>query len=209
LERWWRFRARALHWINQLVPGRPCIEYLGFVSFKAKIEGFRKNIHVRRGARVREGAWLNCMDKNASIEIGERTLIMPYAKLMATEGAITIGQNSSVHSFDVLYGYSGGLRIGNNVRMGVNVSLIAGNHGFDDPTRSPNEQEGTSKGIVVHDNVWIGAGAIILDGVEVGEGAVIGAGSVVTHSVPPNAVCMGVPAKVVRLRGEVRGPQNA
>jgi acetyltransferase-like isoleucine patch superfamily enzyme len=209
LKRWWWFKPRAQKVLNDLLPGRPNIDRNGHVSFRAKIEGFHKNIHVRSGANVREHAWLHCMDAGSSIEIGERTLIMPYAKLVAGfDGSIKIGRGCTIHSFDVLYGFTGGLRIGDNVRTGVNVSMISSNHSFEDPERTPNDQGDSSKGIVIRDDVWIGAGVIILDGVEVGEGAVLGAGAVVTKNMPANSVCLGVPAKAVRQRGGNSTSQN-
>lgn len=57
-------------------------------------------------------------------------------------------------------------------------------------------------GVEIGDDVWIGAGSVVLDGVRIGAGAVIGAGSVVTRDVPPRAVAVGSPARVVRYRGE-------
>ena len=206
---WWWFKPRAWKVLNDTLPGRPNIDRDGHVSFRAKIEGHRKNIHIRSGASVREHAWLNCMDEGSSIEIGERTLIMPYAKLVAGfNGSIKIGRLCTIHSFDILYGFTGGLQIGDNVRTGVNVSMISGNHSFDDPTRSPNDQGHSSKGIIIHDNVWIGAGVIIVDGVEIGPNSVLGAGAVVTKNMPGDSVCVGVPARAVRKRGE-KSPESS
>ncbi len=54
--------------------------------------------------------------------------------------------------------------------------------------------------IVIGNDVWIGAGAIILPEVEIGDGAIIGAGAVVTHNIPAYAVVAGVPAKILRYR---------
>ena len=64
------------------------------------------------------------------------------------------------------------------------------------------EQEWDSEkaGIIVGDDVWIGANATILPGVKIGKGAVIGAGSVVTKDVKEYAIVAGVPAKHVRYR---------
>ena len=141
----------------------PNIDRNGHVSFRAKLEGHRKNIRVRSGACVREHAWLNCMDEGSSIDIGERTLIMPYAKLVVGfNGSIKIGRLCTIHSFDVLYGFTGGLQIGDNVRTGTNVSMITANHSFDDPNRGARTiREIAAKGIIIHDNVWVGAGVII------------------------------------------------
>lgn len=59
------------------------------------------------------------------------------------------------------------------------------------------KQQGT---IIIGNDVWIGAGAIILSGVAIGDGAIIGAGAVVTHDIPPYSVVGGVPAKILRYR---------
>jgi maltose O-acetyltransferase len=52
--------------------------------------------------------------------------------------------------------------------------------------------------IVIEDDAWIGAGAIIMPGITVGEGAVVGAGAVVTKDVPPYTVVAGVPARPIK-----------
>jgi acetyltransferase-like isoleucine patch superfamily enzyme len=80
--------------------------------------------------------------------------------------------------------------------------LIPANHRFDDVNR-PIWTQGESRiGIRIEDGVWIGANATILDGCTVGEGSVVAAGAVVTRDVPPLSVVAGVPARVVRMRGE-------
>jgi galactoside O-acetyltransferase len=56
--------------------------------------------------------------------------------------------------------------------------------------------------VVIEDEVWIGSHVVILPGVRIGQGAVIGAGSVVSRSIPPNAIAYGVPARVMRMRGD-------
>lgn len=95
----------------------------------------------------------------------------------------------------------GPVRIGDHVMMGPEVMVFAQGHNFDDLSR-PMVQQGESEPdeVVIGDDVWIGARAIILPGVHVGHGAVIGAGSVVTKDVPPFAVAAGNPARVVKSR---------
>lgn len=62
-------------------------------------------------------------------------------------------------------------------------------------------REAVSKGdIVIDDDVWVGARAMIMSGVHIGQGAVVAAGAVVTKDVPPYAVVGGVPAKVLKYR---------
>lgn len=52
----------------------------------------------------------------------------------------------------------------------------------------------------IGNDVWIGCHAVILSGVRIGDGAIVGAGSVVTHDVPPYAVVVGVPARLLKMR---------
>jgi len=54
--------------------------------------------------------------------------------------------------------------------------------------------------VVIEDEVWLGAHAVVLAGVRIGRGAVIGAGGVVTCNIPANAVVAGAPARVLRMR---------
>ncbi len=88
----------------------------------------------------------------------------------------------------------GGITLGDNVFIAPKVCLITENHGIAPSAR----RTLTSKPVVLCDNVWVGAGAIILPGVTVGENSVVGAGAVVTHDVPPNTVVAGSPAGIIR-----------
>ena len=58
-------------------------------------------------------------------------------------------------------------------------------------------------GIVIEDDVWIGANCLITAGVRIGEGAVIAGGSVVTKDVKKNSIVGGVPAKLIKMRSEI------
>ncbi len=83
------------------------------------------------------------------------------------------------------------------------VQILAVNHVYDDPTRPIREQGITAQGIVIEDDVWIGAGAIVLDGVTIGRGSVIGAGAVVADDIPPYSIAVGSPAKPIRDRRQI------
>jgi acetyltransferase-like isoleucine patch superfamily enzyme len=82
------------------------------------------------------------------------------------------------------------------------VQLICGNHTFarrDVPIRA---QPTVEEPIVIEEDVWLGASAIVLGGVTVGRGCVVGAGSVVTRDLAPYSIARGVPAQVVGVRGD-------
>lgn len=137
------------------------------------------------------------------ISIGDRCRIGQGAIIATQGGWVEIGDQCTIQPYAILYGH-GGLRIGDYVRIAAHTVLIPADHRFEDLDRPIAEQGETRQGIVVEDDVWIGANVTILDGCTVGSGAVIAAGAVVTRSVPPRAVVAGCPARVMRWRGERR-----
>lgn len=87
------------------------------------------------------------------------------------------------------------LILGNRVTISPNVSFLCSMH----PEKSKlSEIYGKTEPIVIEDDVWIGAGAIIMGGVKVHECSIVGAGAVVTKDVPPYTVVVGVPAKPLK-----------
>ncbi|OPY61571.1 MAG: Galactoside O-acetyltransferase [Syntrophorhabdaceae bacterium PtaU1.Bin034] len=96
---------------------------------------------------------------------------------------------------------SGQITIGNNVMMGQDVMILAHNHEFS-RTDIPMCVQGMQpeRPVTIGNDVWIGARVIILAGVEVGDGAILGAGAVVAGDVPPWAVVVGNPARIIRFR---------
>lgn len=88
------------------------------------------------------------------------------------------------------------IRIGNGVMIAPGVTLTTTGHPVHPDLRVDFRR--FSKPIVIEDKVWIGSHVVVLPGVRLGYGAVIGAGSVVTHDIPPMTVAVGVPCRVVR-----------
>ena len=116
-------------------------------------------------------------------------------------GYFEIGDYSYI-GCNAMLGAGGGIRIGRHVLIGQGVNVHAENHNFFNRNLRIDEQGVSYQGVVIEDDVWVGSKVTILDGVTIGRGAVIGAGSVVTKSIPPYAIAVGVPAKVIRIRGE-------
>jgi maltose O-acetyltransferase len=88
---------------------------------------------------------------------------------------------------------NGGVRIGNRVLIAAHVVITSRGH----PAAVPHYGIVEDAPIVIEDDVWIGAGAVVLPGVSVGQGAIVGAGAVVTKSVEPRTIVGGVPAKQI------------
>ena len=159
-------------------------------------------IHVDWLARVWAHSAIRIVG-GGSVNIGPSSQIHDYAMLLTYGGDIRVGANCTVNPFCVLYGH-GGLTIGNGVRIAAHSVFIPANHNFDDLSKPIWQQAESRLGIVIEDDVWIGAGVRVMDGVRIGRGSVIGAGAVVTKSIPPNSVAVGMPARVVGQRGEMQ-----
>ena len=113
---------------------------------------------------------------------------------------VEIGERAAVGAFNFIHG-GGGVRIGRDVLLGPFVQIFSENHRFEDPGRPIIEQGVAGAPVVIEDDVWVGASAIVLAGVVIGSGAIVAAGAVVRSDVPPGAVVAGVPARVVGRRG--------
>ena len=97
----------------------------------------------------------------------------------------------------------GNVKIGSKVMMGPEVICYTLNHRHDRldiPMGDQGHEE--PKGIEIGDDVWLGRRVMIMPGVHIGNGVIIGAGGVVAKDIPPYSVACGVPAKVVKMRGE-------
>lgn len=113
-----------------------------------------------------------------------------------------MGDNVFIGDFSSVNANDAEVIIGSNVAIGPMVLLQGANHRFDRLDVPITEQGHIPSFVRIADDVWIGARVTILPGVTVHTGAVIGAGAVVGKDVPPYAVVVGVPAKVIRYRNE-------
>lgn len=119
----------------------------------------------------------------------------------ATFGSeLEIGNGSGIGRNCELYGK---VVIGENVMMAPECVFYTVGHQFED-TATPMSKQGSTRPrpIVVENDVWIGRRAMIMPGVTVSEGSVVAAGAVVTKDVPPYCVVGGVPATLLKRRGE-------
>lgn len=134
-------------------------------------------------------------------KIGKHTKLHPTVILRQGE-RIKIGEHCLINHNNVLQAgkFKGQIIIGNYVQTGANVMMFAFNHGTEINNVPMIEQDYWDGDIIVEDDVWIGAGSIILPGVKVGKGAVIASNAVVNKDVPEYAIVGGVPAKILKYR---------
>ena len=130
-------------------------------------------------------------------EVGEGCWIEP--PLRANWGSHTHLGNHVYANFNLTLVDDTHVYIGDHVMIGPNVTITAAGHPIEPSLRWDAAQYNFP--VRIEENVWIGAGAIILPGVTIGKNSVIGAGSVVTKDIPPNVVAVGVPCRVLREIG--------
>lgn len=135
------------------------------------------------------------------MEVDRGSQILDGAILAPYGGSVRLGESVFVGPYCVLYGH-GGLTIGKNSLIAAHTVIIPSNHGFADRDSPIATQPATSVGIHIGEDVWLGAGVRVLDGVTIGRGCVVAAGAVVTKSLPDYAIAVGVPARVIRYRGQ-------
>ncbi|EKE14761.1 MAG: acetyltransferase (isoleucine patch superfamily)-like protein [uncultured bacterium] len=141
--------------------------------------------------------WLK---KNPWVTIGDGVMFPSETKVL---GTITNIKDGTIVNGPMVIKGSGSVTIGKYGGIAENLYIISSNHKIDhaDLGGMFSENLDINKGpIYIGNNVWIGDNVTILTGVTIGDGAAIGAGSVVTRDIPPFAVAVGAPAKVIKYR---------
>lgn len=185
---------RTRHWAWPVFVGR------GVVVTDARY------LKLSRGVSIGDYCRLDCLG-SVGIVLGPGTTLRRGVQIEVTStlkelaAGCTTGARVGI-SEGAFIGAKGPVVIGDDTDFGPGCRLIAENHVFDDPDRPVREQALERKGITVGAGCWVGTNVVILDGCTVGDGAVIGAGAVVTSDIAPGMVAAGVPARVMRARGQ-------
>lgn len=132
---------------------------------------------------------------------GGMVWIQPRVTLVETN-KIIVGKNWGVNSGTYING-KGGIIIGNNVLIGSNVTISSGKHPIEGIEPSIFQRPTLPMQIIIEDDVWIGAGAVIMPGIVLRKGTVVGANAVVTKDTQEYSVMAGVPARCIRYRYDV------
>jgi acetyltransferase-like isoleucine patch superfamily enzyme len=175
----------------------------GYISPTATIH--HKNLTVGKHVFLGDGVTIFARSGDESIVLGDEVSINQDTIIeMGQGGSLIIGAGTTIQPRCQFSAYKGAIRIGEGVQIAPNCAFYPYNHGMS-LAKPMKEQELLSKGgITLDDDVWLGYGVIVLDGVRIGKGAVIGAGSVVNRDIPEGAIAVGVPAKVVKSRDDMK-----
>lgn len=164
-----------------LVP-RIAVSLIYFLKFRAKIS---PNAEVELSANVR---------------LGSKCQIGSFTKVKASDGDLVIGDRCGIATGCFIAAAKGGIQIGDNFICGPNVTILSSNYQYHEKGQHLEDLPTISKGVKIGNNVWIGAGSVILDGTVIGDNTVVVANSLLNRKYKPNVILQGSPAKVIMNR---------
>ncbi|MHB9069490.1 MAG: acyltransferase [Sedimentisphaerales bacterium] len=181
LQLWFRYKKAQLY--TRLVRsdfgsiGKGSWIVCPFLSFNPK------GIYLGENVGIFQNCWLDCIKEyagtkyNARLEVGDRTSIGSDAHFIACNR----------------------ISIGRDVVIAQRVYITDNLHGYDDINKGIMSQPLVHSGPVqIEDQVWLGEGVCVMPNVTIGKHSIIGSNAVVTKSIPPYSVAVGIPAKVIR-----------
>ena len=127
--------------------------------------------------------------------LGDYSVIESFCCINNAVGDVIIGDHTRVGLHNTIIGP---VTIGSHVNLAQGITVTALNHNFEESSKRIDEQGVTTKPVIIGNDIWIGANAVILPGVSIGDHSVVAAGAVVTKDVHPHSLVAGVPAKIIK-----------
>ncbi len=127
--------------------------------------------------------------------LGDYSVVESVACIDNAVGDVIIGDYTRIGLHNTIIGP---VTIGSHVNLAQGITVTALNHNFEDAGKRIDEQGVSTTPVVIEDDIWIGANAVVLPGVTIGHHSVVAAGAVVTKDVPPHSLVAGVPAKIIK-----------
>lgn len=172
-----RFHLRTIANIQKQYPGAKVHPDVVLISYK------KERLSITETSIISQGTILAFGDRRSSF------------------GNITIGRDSWIGQYNNLRAGGGDITIGSHCLVSQYCTLVAANHAcLRGGLIKEQGSEKKRQGVVLEDDVWLGAGVSVMPGVKVSCGAIVGANSVVTHSVPAYEIWGGVPARKIGER---------
>jgi len=162
-------------------------------------------LKIAASAQISDLAHIDDSTRGTTIEIGENVYIDSFVRIrpVGGEGNITIGPNCFINAGCVLFS-GNGITMGEYVLVAPNCTFAPTNHAYSSRSE-PIRKQGflpSKGGIVVEDDVWIGANCVILDGAVLRKGCVVAAGSLVRGEVEAYSINSGNPLRKIGIRDE-------
>jgi len=127
--------------------------------------------------------------------LGRHSVVESFCCINNAVGDVVIGDHTRIGIHNTVIGP---VTIGSHVNLAQGITVTALNHNYKETGKRIDQQGVSTNPVVIGDDVWIGANAVILPGVTLGNHCVIAAGAVVTKDVPPHSLVAGVPAKIIK-----------
>ena len=156
-------------------------------GIKSKVRGVVRGIRITRHKAMLRGK----LSTGENVIIGANAVLLPPNFLRIGDN-VAIGRDFHLES---------NLEIGSEVLISSRVAIVGNDHSFSAPNKSVYwaGRNPPATAVLEGDNL-IGFGVTIVGNVRIGHGCIVGAGAVVTSDLPPNTVCVGIPAKPIRNR---------
>ncbi len=159
-------------------------------------------IHKKgKSSKIRRRVRMDVLPFN-QFSLGENATIEDFCTINNGVGDVHIGNNTLIGMGNTIIGP---ITIGKDVIFAQNIVASALNHEYRDVTKPIYEQPILTAPIIVEDECWIAANAVITAGVTIGKHSVVAAGAVVTKSIPPYSIAVGNPAKVIKQYDFTKG----
>jgi acetyltransferase-like isoleucine patch superfamily enzyme len=153
-------------------------------------------VHLESAVQLRAGRRDN---RAGTVQVSPGCQLDTGVVLDAWGGSILFGPDVFVGPYSVVYG-QGGVKIGEKCLIAMHCRILSSEHPLPDRGTDIRSLSDILKPTLIGRDVWLGAGVTVLGGVTLGDGCVIGAGAVVTKDIPPGAIAVGVPARVIGQR---------
>lgn len=161
------------------------------------------SIEISPTANISPHADIEASIRGTRIIVGDASVIDSFVKIKPAGGTgdVIIGARVMLNSGCVIY-TGNGVTIGNDTLIAANCVFAPVNHAYEKKSMLVREQrfQPSKGGIVVEDDVWIGAGCVLLDGARLRKGCVIGAMSLVRGEVPSYSINAGNPLQLMGWR---------
>lgn len=162
-------------------------------------------IHLGDRVVISEGCILDARNENSDqvIILDDDIILSNNVMISCKNGSVKIGARTGINAQTIIQSTNHcPVIIGADVIIGPRSYIVGGGDYNVDRFDIPMWKQGIKNdgGVKLEDDIWLGANVTVLGGVTMGAGSIAGAGSVLIKSLPANAICVGVPAKTIKMR---------